>query len=217
MQLMNLNTKLLVILLFCVFPMLAQEGEEDLENDNFQYSPGNPESVFFDFEAFYPIALGDNVYSEAYTYDPGYALDFNFFIKRKITLGARISSYRGYVQDIEKTGNYSKTGFMLFGVHAGYYQPINREWSLHHKIGVGAMDYVNHAPQDKFYDSGTALFVASDVSYRLDKNFAVFGKIGFDHHIMNIQTTSALENRFNNTSFLSFGIGLRWHLQNNGG
>ncbi len=215
---MNLSIRIFFLLLLLnTNSMLAQEEAENPEESSYEYSPGNPESVFFELETIYPLALGNNVYSEAYTYDLGYGIDFNLFLKKQFTLGARISSFRGYVQDVEKTGNYSKTGFMLFGIHAGYYQVVNKEWSLHHKIGVGALNYVNHAPEDTFNDTGTQLSVSTDVAYRFSSDFALFAKLSFQYHLMNIQTTDALDSYFNKAPFLQFGIGLRWHLQNPGG
>lgn len=211
---MNFNIRIFFLLLFFSAGMNAQEKDSI---PKYQYSPEDPETVFFDFEAFYPIALGNHVYNEAYQIDPGIALEFDWFFKPNFTLGARLAQFTGHVQNRSITGNFSRTNFQLIGIQLGYYYAPNRAWSFHPEFGLGATSYVNRAPEDKFSDDGGAAWISAELAYRLGKSFAIYAKTGFDYHFTHIQTAASKDNYFNTNFFTSFGIGLRWHLQNPGG
>lgn len=211
---MILNTKFLAFFLLFSVGMFAQE------NDSipvYQFSKEDPETVFFDLEIFYPVALGNNLYKDAYSLDPGFAFNVNWFIKPKITVGARFAQFTGHVEDKSLTGNIGRTNFQMIGITAGYFLPFNREWSLQSKIGIAASNYRHTAPEDKFEDGGGQTWLAAVFAYRFDKSLAIFAKASIDYHFNHIEIVADKDDYFNSSIFTQIGIGLRWHLQNPGG
>lgn len=211
---MILNTKFLTVILLCSVGMYAQK------NDTipvYQWSAEDPETVFFDLEGFYPSALGDNLYKEAYKLDPGFAINVNWLIISKLTVGARISQFTGHVEDKSLTGNISRTSFQLIGLTVGYFFPFSRELSFQPKIGIGASNYRHTAPEDKFEDGGGQTWLSGVFAYRLNKTLAIFAKGSINYHFNHIETVPSKDSYFNTSYFSQIGVGLRWHLQNPGG
>ena len=208
---MILNTKLfLVAMLFTGF-ITAQE-QDMLPN---QYSE-DPETVFFNFELFYPVSLGNSAYSN-YNFDPGYAVDFNWFIKPEFTLGARFAVHRGYPREISETGNLSRGTFHLIGADIGYYVPLNKEWNLHYKAGLGVITNVYTAAEDNFSEDGGKAWLSAEIAKRLDKTFGLFLKAGLDYDFTNIETSAAKNTYFNRNFLFTIGAGIRINFQNPGG
>lgn len=211
---MILNTRILIVFLLFSVEIFAQKNDSI---PAYQYSPNDPETVFFDLEGFYPIALGNTVYRDAYNFDAGFAINFNWFFKPNFTLGARLSQVTGHPEDKSLTGNIKYTNFQLLGLTFGYFHPFDRDWSLQSKIGIGTTNYRNRSPEDRFEDKGGQLWLAEEVSYRLGKSFAVFATTGLEYHFNHIDIVPAKKDYFNTAFFANLGIGLRWHLQNPGG
>ncbi|MCH4822529.1 hypothetical protein ML462_05030 [Gramella lutea] len=209
---MNLNTKL-VIFLFLFTGILSAQEEEKI-NAN-QYTE-DPETVFFNVELFYPVSIGNSVYSE-YDFDPGYAIDFNWFFKPELTLGVRFAVHRGYPKNISETGNIDRGAFHLIGIDFGYYKAFNRKWNLSSRLGIGLNSAVYVAPEDKFSEEGGKVWVHAEIAHRLDKTIAFFFKTGIDHDFWDIETSDAKNSYFNNHFLLNAGIGFRINLQNPGG
>ncbi|CAL68198.1 hypothetical protein [Christiangramia forsetii] len=205
------NIKLILIFSLLAVALNAQE-ENRYSN---QYSE-NPETVFFNAEIYYPVSLGSSVYSN-YKFDPGYALDFNWFFKPKFTLGARVAVHRIYPENISATGNFQRGTFHLLGADFGYYKPINKEWNLHYKSGIGIISNVYTAAEDKFSEDGGKLWLSAEIARRLDKTFGIFLKTGIDYDFTNIETSAARDSYFNNNFLFTIGIGLRFNFQNPGG
>ena len=208
---MILNIRFLVFFL-CVSGFLYSQEEELPEN---QYSE-DPETVFFNAELYYPVNLGNSVYSN-YDFDPGYAIDFNWFFQPELTLGARFAVHRGFPNDISETGNIERGTFHLIGIDFGYYKTFSRKWNLHTRAGIGIITGVYVAPEDKFSEDGGKVWVSSEIAYRLDKTIAFFFKTGLDHDFWNIDTSDAKDSYFNHHFLFNAGIGIRIHLQNPGG
>lgn len=211
---MILNIRISAVFLLFSIGLFAQK------NDSipvYQYSKNDPETVFIDLEAFYPTSFGDNVYNDAYNFDPGFALNVNWFIRPYFTVGAQLSQFTGHVENKSLTGNIDRTNFQFMGITVGYYYSFNRLWSLHSKIGIGVTNYRSSFPEDKFEDNGGQLQLTESVSYRIDKGLALFAKAGLEYHFNHIDILPAKDTYFNTAFFGTIGIGLRWHLQNPGG
>ena len=209
---MNLNIRLLICCCFFINLLAAQE---EIENPG-QYSE-DPESVYFNLESFYPIGLGNSPYAEIYNFDPGYALDFNWFVKPKFTLGARYSFFRGYVEDKSKIGNISNTKFHLFGITRGYYQALDKNWNLHYKLGIGAVLNRHRAPEDHFSDEGGKTWASVEFSRRLDRTLGFFIKTGLDYEFLHINSSPEVESYLNSNFLVNLGLGIRIYFQNPGG
>lgn len=205
------NTRLLFLLLLISGFTNAQD-ENIPEN---QYSD-DPETVFFNLEFYCPMAIGNSAYSE-YSFDPGYALDFNWFVMPEFTLGARLSVHRGFPEDRSKTGNINRSTFHLLGLDAGYYQALTREWNIHYKAGIGLITNVYQAPEDKFSEDGGKLWISSEVTKRLNRTLGIFLRTGFDFDFNNIETSANKKSYFNNNFLFNLGAGIRINLQNPGG
>jgi len=208
---MILNIRLSLVLLLLTGFMYAQE---QVQFSN-QYSE-DPETVFFNVELYYPVSLGSSVYSN-FKFDPGYALDFNWFFKPEFTLGARFAIHRGYPKDISKTGNISRGTFHLIGTDFGYYIPLNKEWNLHYKSGIGLITNVYTTAEDKFSEGGGKAWLSAEITRRLDKTFGIFLKTGVDYDFTNIETSADKNSYFNHNFLLTIGVGIRFNFQNPGG
>ena len=208
---MNLNIRPILIFLFFTGFLSAQEEEPPAN----QYSE-DPETVFFNIELYYPLNIGNSVYSN-YDFDPGYAMDFNWFFKPEFTLGARLAVHRAYPEDISETGNIERGTFHLLGVDFGYYKAFNQKWNLHTKAGVGLTSAVYVAPEDKFSEDGAKAWLSAEIANRIDRTFAIFLKTGIDYDFSNIETSTAKNSYFNHHFLLNVGIGIRFNFQNPGG
>ncbi len=189
-------------------------AQEDAIPSN-QYAE-DPETVFFNIELFYPVAISHSSYGD-YRMDPGYSVDFNWFIHPEFTIGARLAVNRGYPEDISKTGNIERSTFHLLGLDAGYYQALNRDWNLHYKGGIGLLTTVHTAPEDKFTEDGGKLWLSAEISKRLDKTLGIFLKTGMDYDFNHIETSANKNSYFNNNFLLNLGLGIRINFQNPGG
>lgn len=208
---MILNTKLsLLIFLFTGF--IYAQDKDQFPN---QYSE-DPETVFFNLEIYHPSSLGSSVYSN-YNFDPGYSLDFNWFFKPEFTLGARFAVHRGYPEDISETGNISRGTFHLIGADFGYYMPLNKDWNVHYKSGIGLITNVYIAAEDKFSEDGAKAWLSAEIARRFDKTFGIFLKTGIDYDFTNIETSTAKDSYFNHNFLFTIGIGVRFNFQNPGG
>lgn len=208
---MILNTKLLLAFCLIVFTLEAQENEQ-LSS---AFSE-DPETVFFNTEIYYPVGTGNSVYSE-FSFDPGYALDFNWLFKPQFTLGARFAVHRGYPEDISETGNIQRGTFHLLGADFGYYMPLDRYWNLHYKSGIGLISNVYVSPEDKFSEDGGKIWISAEIARRFDKTFGLFLKTGIDYDFTNIETSAARDSYFNTNFLFTVGIGARFNFQNPGG
>lgn len=202
-------------LLFLILIFTGFINAQDKELPPNQYSK-DPETVFFNFEIFQPVGLGSSVYSR-YNFDPGYALDFNWFFKPEFTLGARFAVHRGYPEDISKTGNLERGTFHLLGADFGYYMPLNRDWNLHYKTGIGLITNVYTAAEDKFSEDGGKAWLSAEIERRLNKTFGLFLKTGIDYDFSNIETSASRNSYFNRNFIFSLGAGVRFNFQNPGG
>lgn len=209
---MNLNIRIVICCCFFINLLAAQE-EAKIPG---QYSE-NPESVYFNVEIFYPVGLGNSPYAQAYNFDPGYALDFSWFVKPQFTLGARYSFFRGYVENKSRLGNISTTKFHLLGVDGGYYQALNKDWNLHYKLGLGVVIHRNRAPEDKFTDDGGKTWASIEIARRVNRTLGFFIKTGLDYEFLHINSSEEVKSYLNSNFILNLGLGLRFNFQNPGG
>lgn len=209
---MNLNIRLF-ILLFLFTGIISAQDEEEVDDTRFT---DDPETVFFNVELYYPVNLGNSVYTD-YDFDPGYAIDFNWFFKPEFTLGARLAVHRGYPNNVSETGNIDRGTFHLIGIDFGYYKAFSRKWNFSSRVGIGLNSAVYVAPEDKFSEDGGKVWVNAEIAHRLDKTIAFFFKTGLDHDFWNIETSEAKDSYFNHHFLLNAGIGIRINLQNPGG
>ena len=178
----------------------------------------DPETVFLEIGIFRPIGVGNSVFGEAYSYkSPGFEIDFNWFVVPEITVGAKIDYFNATVHDKYLTGEISRTGITSISAHLGYYKAFNREWNWHVSAGIGHLYYYSRAPEDKFTEEGTNVFLQNEVAYRFTKNVAIYGKVNLRNDVLRIDTTKEYDSYFNKHTFLTFGFGLRINLQNPGG
>ena len=208
---MILNTRLLLFALLFTGLVKAQEQERQPN----QYSE-DPETVFLNFELYYPVSLGNSTYAD-YNFDPGYAIDFNWFFRPEFTLGARLAVHRGFPQDISETGNITRGTFHLLGADLGYYVPLEKDWNLHYKAGIGITSNVYQAKEDKFSEDGGKVWLSAEVAKRLDRTFGLFLKAGLDYDFNTIETSAEKNNYFNRNFLFTVGAGIRINFQNPGG
>lgn len=76
--------------------------------------------------------------------------------------------------------------------------------------GVGSAVYRNRRGNIKFTDRGLALWLTPEVAYSFTQNIALYVTPEYRYDRMNIDTPEALDNSFNNLSYLSVGAGLRF-------
>lgn len=211
---MSLNIKILIFLLFCgVSIVRAQEKVESTEED----FNADPETVFFNFELFRPLVIGNSSLARDYNTTLGFAFDFNWFVLQELTIGTYFSVFGSNGVNHARIGNIQTTTGYLFGVDAGYYYEFDRHWNIHATVGIGKINYRNSAPEDKFSELGNSYWLQVHVAHRFNKTIALYFKMAPRIDKLEIKAPESMDNFFNNHLFLNPGFGLRINLHNPGG
>jgi hypothetical protein len=210
---MPLNTKLFFLLLFSAIT-ICNAQETIVENDDFN---DDPETVFFNFEIFRPVGIGDSFLARDYNIGAGFAFDFNWFFVPNFTVGTHFNIFRSSVENQSAVGNIQSTSVAMFGLTAGYYYEVDQHWNVHATAGFGTLNYRNTAPEDKFSEPGTSYWVQVQVAYRFNKTVAVYFKMEPRLDKLEIQAPPGLDQYFNRHFMLNPGLGLRLNFHNPGG
>ncbi len=211
---MSLNIKVLIFLLFCSVNVVR--AQEKAENTKKEFND-DPETVFFNFELFNSIGVGNHSLARDYNPGIGFGFDFNWFVLQEVTIGTHFSVFGNSVKNPENTGNIQNTNVYLFGVDAGYYYELDQHWNIHATVGIGRINYMHRAPEDNFTESGTSYWLQFQVAHRFNKTIAIYFKIQPRWDNLNIIAPEPLNNYFNSLIFLNPGLGFRINFHNPGG
>lgn len=211
---MYLNFKPLIIILILSFVTICNGQEVAGNGDDFN---DDPETVFFNFEIFRPVAIGNSFLARDYNIGAGFAFNFNWFVTQEFTIGAHFDVFGSNVENKLAVGNILSTKTYMLGVTAGYYYQLDTYWNIHATVGIGSVNYRNQAPEDKFSEPGTAYWSQVQVGYRFNKTVAVYFKMGPRWDRLSIKAPPGLDNYFNHHTMLNPGFGLRINLHNPGG
>ena len=213
---MKLNFRLGLLCLLTPFLLFSQEGDSDINLTNFVQE--DPETVFFNIGIFKPFAFSNNSFREAYqTADTGLEIDFNWLAFPNFTAGIRIDLFYASVNDISKIGAITGTRVTNYGIHAGYYKPITRNWNWHANIGVGSVGYRSRTYDDVIKEYGWNLTLQNELNYRFNQYFGVYGKLQLRADFLDIETSRPTDDFLNKQLFFVPGIGIRFNFHNPGG
>lgn len=210
---MSLNIKLFFLVLLSSIT-ICNAQDTSVENDDFN---DDPETVFFNFEIFRPVGMGDSFLARDYNTGAGFAFDFNWFFVPNFTVGTHFNIFRGSVENQSAVGNIQSTTVAMFGLTAGYYYEVDQHWNVHATTGFGTLNYRNTAPEDKFSEQGTSYWVQVQVAYRFNKTVAVYFKMEPRLDKLKIVAPPGLDQYFNRHFMLNPGFGLRINFHNPGG
>lgn len=194
--------------------IIAQETETiDLsENKTEQNSLGPGKNIGnISIGPYIPIAFGDNFVTNGLDLKMGARLSFKFNAVKDFYIGPYFSFFKANVTDHELLGNYFNTNNYLVGGMIGYEKHINK-FDLSLGVGVGAVTYRNHGPNDNFSDTATAVWLNPEVSYRFSTYLGVFLATELRHDFMNIDVPAELKDTFNGVTYLNISFGLRINL-----
>lgn len=211
---MSSNTNLILIVFILCSVTLCNAQEATVEDDDFN---DDPETVFFNFELFRPVAIGNSFLAKDFNPGGGFAFDFNWFVLPQFTIGTHTNVFRSSVKNPAAVGNIQRTSVAMFGLTAGYYYEVDRHWNIHATAGFGTLNYRNTAPEDKFSEPGNTYWAQVQVAYRFNKTVAVYFKMEPRVDKLEIETPPGLEQYFNRQYMLNPGFGLRLNFHNPGG
>ena len=161
--------------------------------------------------AYIPISFGDNFVNKGMDLSPGAKIVFKVRTYKGIYVGPYLSFFNGDVKEQDLLGRYENTTNFVIGGVAGYDFYVNN-FDISLGIGLGHSVYANRGLGDRFNDTGTALWLSPEVSYRLNTYIGIFVAPEIRHDFMNIEVPQELEDTFGGVNYLNVSFGLRINL-----
>jgi hypothetical protein len=209
---MFLNIKLFFVVLVITSATYAQETETEQTTETNQETKASGRKVgSVTMGAYVPFVFGDNFVNNAIDIGAGARISVKINALEDFYIGPYFSFFTGNVTDQELLGNYDKSNNFVFGAIVGYEKQVNK-FDLSIGVGVGSSIYSNRRVGDNFSDTGTAVWLSPEVSYRFSTYLAVFVAPELRHDFMNIDVPNELEDTFGSVNYFNVGFGLRINL-----
>lgn len=181
-------------------------------------SESNESNSFFKNESFanfkiggdYAIPIGNTFTGDNLDSSAGFSFEVSFNLNSPIIFGFRHSNSTHDVKDKSLVGNYSTTHNRLNGLLIGYQFFTSSKVRFTPTIGVGKVSYRQSINGNKFYDSGTALWINGEVSFHFTKWLALYGNATLQKDYLNMDVPSELEDYFKYGQFLRLGLGIKF-------
>lgn len=208
---MFLNIRILILALAITSATIAQETE-NTETETQQEAEGPGKNIgSITVGPYFPIAFGDNFVNEGMDLKLGARLSFKVDTYKGIYIGPYFSFFNGNVTNHELLGNYFRTTNYTLGLVAGYEKHIDK-FDISIGIGVGSSSYNNDGQGDGFQDTGTAVWLNPEVSYRFSNYLGFYIAPELRHDFMNIDVPAELKDTFNGVNYFNISFGLRINL-----
>lgn len=215
-----MNFRLLLLLLLIGPLGFCQDTEYTNETD---YQPtwwnqNDPETVYLSASISKVFALNDSNLKEFKNFTNA-DLEFGWYFLPNFILGAYFDKSFSHIKEehSNKTGAVRNRGFSTYGIQAGYYNAINREWNWSVKFGIGSIIYRSSAAQDIFREKGITYKLDAQVGYRINRTLAFFFKVSPAYDQLSINSTPEYQDYLNKMFRLNAGLGVRVHFQNPNG
>ncbi|MBK5212368.1 MAG: hypothetical protein JJE55_01755 [Flavobacteriaceae bacterium] len=207
---MFLNIKTLSIALLFSAVSFAQQTENEKNINQEQQNSGSKVGSIT-VGAYVPISFVHNFVNDGMDLKTGAQVQLKLNILGHFYVGPAMSFFFGKVTDPELVGNYDRMNNLVLGGVVGYEKQVQK-FDLSIGLGVGYSGYFNRGLGDSFEDSGTALWLRPEVSYKLANYISVYVAPELRHDFMNIDVPSELEDTFNGVNYFNVGFGLRINL-----
>lgn len=160
---------------------------------------------------FLPVAIGDNLLSEAHKETVGVGLDMSFVSIYNFHLGVRYHFTAYEVTDVSLAGNFKNSRYWGLGPFVSYEVPLATRMSLWPEIGVGYAALKQQFTGERIADQEGIEFRAGVFAdYKFNRYVSIFTGVSYLNSKMRISANPEIRDFYERLQQLQISFGLQF-------